>query len=37
MDTHTPVINKMAEKVMNDTLVNVLKKNFMIEMEDNNE
>ena len=37
MDTHTPVINKKAEKVMNDTLVNVLKKNFMIEMENEND
>ena len=37
MDTHEPVINKEAENVMNATLVNVLKKNFMIEMEKNNE
>ena len=37
MDTHEPVINKEAENVMNTTLVNVLKKNFMIEMENDND
>lgn len=37
MDTHEPIINKVAEKVMNDVLVNVLKKNFMMEMENNND
>lgn len=37
MDTHKPIINKVAEKVMNDVLVNVLKKNFMMEMENKND
>ena len=37
MDTHYPVINKEAENIMNATLVNVLKKNFMIEMENDND
>lgn len=37
MDTHEPIINKVAEKVMNDVLVNVFKKNFMMEMENNND
>ena len=37
MDTYDPVINKIAQDVMNKTLVNVLKKNFMIEMEKNND
>ena len=37
IDTHKPIINKVAEKIMKDVLVNVLKKNFMMEMENNNE
>ena len=36
MNTHEVVINQEAANIMNNTLVKVLKKNFMIEMEKNN-
>ena len=37
MNTHEVVINQEATNIMNNTLVKVLKKNFMIEMEKSND